>query len=89
MLRSRSKPSDIAILKQGSYALQLGHTYYINNWKVNNPKRLFLPGLGTRMLSPGLAKTEMQRSMEDEHPLHKMTSSAVMLEISLKNEVNT
>ncbi len=38
-----------------------------------------LPGLGTSMLSPGLAMTEMQRSREDEHPLHRITSSAVML----------
>jgi hypothetical protein len=42
---------------------------------------MYSPGLGTRMLSPGLARTDMQRSIDEEHPLHRMTSSAVILQI--------
>jgi hypothetical protein len=41
---------------------------------------LYIPGLGTRMLFPGFARTEMQRSMEDEQPLQRITSSPLILE---------
>lgn len=37
------------------------------------------PGRGTKMLSPGLATAEMQRSKEQEHPEQRMTSLRVKL----------